>query len=101
MLPIFWLASARDDLRQVVTYIARENPPAARRMKARLEASVLPTAEHPYLYPQSDRAPGTREIVAHPNYIVLDRVAAARIEVVNVVHARRQVPVVSDTAKPG
>ena len=51
MLPIFWLASARDDLRQVVTYIARENPPAARRMKARLEASVLPTAKHPYLYP--------------------------------------------------
>ncbi|MGC6031591.1 type II toxin-antitoxin system RelE/ParE family toxin [Enterobacter kobei] len=92
MLPIFWLPSARDDLRQIVTYIARENPPAARRLKIRLEASVLPIAEHPYLYSPSDRIPGLREIVAHPNYIVLYRVAASRIEVVNVVHARRQFP---------
>lgn len=30
MLPIVWLASARDDLMQIVTYIAHENPPAAR-----------------------------------------------------------------------
>ncbi len=29
MLPVVWLASARDDLRQIVIYIARENPPAA------------------------------------------------------------------------
>lgn len=93
MLPIFWRASALDDLRQIVTYIARENPPAARRMKVRLESAVLPIAEHPYLYRQSERVPGTREIVAHPNYIVLYRVAAARVEVVNVVHARRQFPV--------
>ncbi|EJR6791249.1 type II toxin-antitoxin system RelE/ParE family toxin [Salmonella enterica] len=92
MLPVFWLASARDDLREIVTYIARENPPAARRLKIRLETAVLPLSEHPYLYPPSDRVPGQREIVAHPNYLVLYRVAATRIEVVNVVHARRQFP---------
>jgi len=92
MLPVVWLASAGDDLRKIVSYIARENPPAARRMKKLLEASVLPLAEHPYLYRQSERAPGLREIVAHPNYIVLYRVAANRIEVVNVVHSRREYP---------
>lgn len=27
MLPILWLPSARDDLRQIVAYIAKENPP--------------------------------------------------------------------------
>lgn len=54
MLPVVWLASARDDLRQIVIYIARENPPAARRMKIRIETSVLPLSEHPYLYPSSD-----------------------------------------------
>jgi toxin ParE1/3/4 len=36
--------------------------------------------------------PGLREVVAHPNYVVLYRVAAACIEVVAVVHARRQFP---------
>ena len=37
MLPILWLPSARDDLRQIVAYIAKENIPAARRLKIRIE----------------------------------------------------------------
>jgi toxin ParE1/3/4 len=44
------------------------------------------------LYRQSERVPGCREIVAHPNYVILYRVAAVCIEVVNVVHARQQYP---------
>ena len=92
MLPIIWRASARDDLADVIRYIANENPPAARRMKRLLEESVLPIAEHPYLYRQSDRIPGLREIVAHPNYIVLYRVTATCVEIVSVVHARREFP---------
>uniref|UniRef100_UPI0035D08ADA type II toxin-antitoxin system RelE/ParE family toxin n=1 Tax=Bartonella sp. MU70NMGDW TaxID=3243561 RepID=UPI0035D08ADA len=76
MLPIVWLSSARDDLRQILTYIARENSSAARRMKRFLEASVLPLAEHSYLYRQSEKVLGLREIVAHPNYLILYRVAA-------------------------
>ena len=35
----------------------------------------------------SERAPGLREIVAHPNYLVL-----YRIEVVAIVHSRREFP---------
>ncbi len=92
MLPIIWRASARDDLAQIIRTIAAENPAVAKRLRALLEAAVSPTAEHPYLYRQSDRVPGTREIVAHPNYLVFYRVAAAHIEVVNVVHARREFP---------
>ncbi|MCZ2157984.1 type II toxin-antitoxin system RelE/ParE family toxin [Bartonella sp. 220] len=49
------MPSARNDLRQILTYIARENPPAARRMKKLLEACVLPLSEHPYLYRQRER----------------------------------------------
>ena len=52
----------------------------------------MPLAEHPYLYRQSDRIPGLREIVAHPNYLVLYRVTATHVEVVGVVHARRNFP---------
>lgn len=92
MLPIVWLAAACDDLREIALYIARENPSAARRLKGLLEAAVLPLVEHPYLYHPSDRVPGLREIVVHPNYIVLYRVTTNRIEVVSVVHARRQFP---------
>ncbi len=56
-------------------------------MKRFLEASVLPLAEHPYLYRQSEKVLGLREIVAHPNYLILYRVAAHQIEIVAVVHA--------------
>ena len=92
MLPVVWRASAREDLREIVAYIARANPIAARRMKNVLAEAVIPVAEHPYLYRLSERVPGLREIVAHPNYIVLYRVTADRVEVVNVVHARREYP---------
>lgn len=37
-------------------------------------------------------APGTRELVAHPNYLVVYQVGADAIEVVAVVHARQQYP---------
>ena len=49
MLPILWLPSARDDLRQIITYIAKENPPAARRLKIRIETSVLPPVSYTHL----------------------------------------------------
>ncbi|WP_096975734.1 type II toxin-antitoxin system RelE/ParE family toxin [Escherichia coli] len=88
MLPILWLRSARDDLRQIVAYIAKENIPAARS----IETSVLALSERPYLYPPSDRVSGVREIVVLPNYIVLYRVATSSIEIANIVHSRRQFP---------
>lgn len=87
-----WRASARDDLREIVTYIARDNPIAARRMKELLAASIIPAAEHPYLFRASDRLHGLREVVAHPNYIVLYKVTSDRIEIVNIVHARQKFP---------
>ena len=91
MLPVFWRAAARADLAAIIRFIANENPPAARRMRELIETSVLPAAEHPYLY-RPGRVLGTREIIAHPNYIVVYRVTADRVEVVSVVHARQEYP---------
>lgn len=50
MLPVFWRATARANLASIIRFIANDNPPAARRMRGLIEASVLPAAEHPYLY---------------------------------------------------
>lgn len=92
MLPIIWRAEAREDLRQIVAFIAQDNPPAARRLLKRLQDAVLPLAEHPYLFRPSERVAGLREVVAHPNYVVLYRVTSSCIEVAAVVHTRRQYP---------
>lgn len=91
-LPIIWRASARSDLTEIIGYVANVNPPAARRLRQVLMESVLPVSEHPYLYRQSQTIPAMREIVAHPNYIVYYRVTATCIEVVNVIHTRREFP---------
>lgn len=91
-LPIVWRASARSDLAQIIRYVAGVNAPAARRLRQVLMDSVLPVSEHPYLYRQSQKIPAMREIVAHPNYIVYYRVTASSIEVVNVIHTRREFP---------
>jgi toxin ParE1/3/4 len=91
-LPIIWRASARSDLAAIIRYVANVNPLAARRLRQVLMESVLPVSEHPYLYRQSQTIPAMREIVAHPNYIVYYRVTASCIEVVNVIHTRREFP---------
>lgn len=92
MLPIFWLESADADLADITEYIGRYDIDAAERMWHRLRRSVLSLSEHPYLHPTSERVPGLREIVAHPNYVVVYRIAADCIEVVGVLHARQQYP---------
>lgn len=91
-LPVIWRSSAREDVRDIVAYIAGRNVPAARSLRRRIEDSVLRLSDFPYLYRQSERVPGLREIVAHPNYLVLYRVTATHVEVVGVVHARRNFP---------
>ncbi|WP_314326026.1 type II toxin-antitoxin system RelE/ParE family toxin [Comamonas aquatica] len=91
MLPIKWRPQARKSLAQIVRYIGEHNLIAARTMRQRIEDSVLPLSEHPYLF-KPGRVPGTREIVAHPKYIVLYRVEADCIEVLDVVHSSQQYP---------
>lgn len=92
MLPAVWLPSAEEDLELIITYIAELNPVAARKLKARLEDSLLPLSEHPYLYRSSERVQGVRELVAHPNYIIVYRITASAVEVVSVLHARQEYP---------
>ncbi|CAM3877819.1 type II toxin-antitoxin system RelE/ParE family toxin [Castellaniella denitrificans] len=91
MLPISWSAAALDDLGHIIDYIAEFDVDAAIVMHGLIESSIQPASEHPYLYKQG-RVPGTREIVAHPNYIIVYEVRAAHIEVMAVLHARQEYP---------
>jgi toxin ParE1/3/4 len=92
MLPIEWRPTAKEDLAEILGYINARNPLAAIRLFERIEAALEHTSEHPYLYKQSERVKGMREIVVHPNYLVLYHVTTTAIEVVNVVHAKTDFP---------
>jgi toxin ParE1/3/4 len=91
VLLVAWSKGALRDLEGIVTYIAADKEAAAEHLRERIEQSVLPAAEHPYLFRPGKRS-GTREIVAHPNYIVVYRILEDRIRVVAVVHTRRRYP---------
>jgi len=91
MLPIFWSPSALDDLDQITDYITQYNVHAATALHSLIENALHPVSEHPYLY-RSGRVPGTREIVVHPNYLVVYEVRADFVEVMAVLHSRQQYP---------
>jgi toxin ParE1/3/4 len=88
---LVWRAAAREDLAKIIGYIAERNPAAARRMRSLIEDAVLPLAQHPFLF-RAGRVAGTRELVAHPNYVIVYRVTDDAIEIVSIVHARQQYP---------
>ena len=88
---LVWRESARAEFTHIVRYIAERNPSAAARIRRLIEDAVLPLPKHP-LMARAGRVPGTRELVAHPNYIVVYRVTENAIEIVNVLHARQQYP---------
>jgi toxin ParE1/3/4 len=93
LLLIEWKASADADLLEILNSISEHNEHAAERLFDRIQYDLEHAAEHPYLFKPSQRIPGMREIVTHPNYVVFYRVTVTCIEVVNVVHVRREFPV--------
>jgi len=90
-LQIVWTDEARHDLRNLIDYVSARNPPASKRILALLEAAITPAVEHPYLF-RPGRQPGTREIVVHPNYILVYEVLDGLLNVVRVLHARQKYP---------
>jgi toxin ParE1/3/4 len=92
VLAIEWRIDARNDLAEIVGFIAKENPAAARRFTALIDAAIAPLARQPYLFRRSERVPGTREVVVHPNYVVVYRVQSTKIEILAVAHSRQQYP---------
>lgn len=93
---IRWRLTAVDDLHGIIDYVAREDPVRAAAFGQELREKTLVLGEHPRLgrAGRPGLAKGVRELVAHPNYIVLYRVSPAEREVVilRVKHASQRMP---------
>jgi addiction module RelE/StbE family toxin len=85
-----WRPEARAELRQILIYIGERNLVAAIELQQAIEVATSALPEHPYLY-RFGRLSNTREIVVHPNYLVVYRITD-RIEILSVLHARQQFP---------
>ncbi|WP_067754198.1 type II toxin-antitoxin system RelE/ParE family toxin [Orrella dioscoreae] len=91
MLPVQWRASARADLMAILAFITEDSPGAARKMKRLVSEATLSAARHPEWF-RPGRVAGTRELVISANYILVYRVMVTHLEVVSVLHARREYP---------
>jgi toxin ParE1/3/4 len=91
MLPVIWRPQAIENLVEIIGYISERNFQAANDLHNEIEHVVSNIPQHPYLY-KIGRVAGTREIVVHPNYIVIYQVTESAIEVVSILHSRQQYP---------
>ena len=85
-----WRPEAVADLWEILEYIDERNPQAAEELYAEIERATSALPEHPYFY-RLGRVPNTREIIVHPNYLVIYRLTDG-IEILSVLHARQQYP---------
>lgn len=87
-----WLRKALANLDDEATYIATEDPVAARLVVERVLKAVDRLVEQPALG-RPGRVPGTRElIVPKTRYVVPYRVRRASVEILCVFHASRRLP---------
>ncbi len=91
MTRVVWAEDARSDLRLILSYIAERNPDAAEAMNDLFEAAAERLARFPMAW-RPGRRLGTREMVVHPNYILVYRVEETLVRIVNVLHTSRQYP---------
>ena len=86
-----WKPIAEEDLAGIIDFIAEDSPASAERLAADLRAKAEKMREHPDMYRLGSRR-GTREMVVHPNYIVIYRVLkkAGVVEILRVKHAAQK-----------
>ncbi len=77
----------------IMDFIAQDNPAAAVELDDDFEAKAEQARQRPTLY-RTGRMKGTREIVVHPNYVMVYRIEddGATLAVLRVLHAAQQWP---------
>jgi len=87
-----WKQPARNDLLDLVLWIARDNLSAATHMRQAVDAAVRTLATHPRLGRRA-RLTGTRELVVpRTPYVVVYSLGSDTVEVLRVLHGARRWP---------
>jgi toxin ParE1/3/4 len=91
VLPVDWTKQAIQDLIDIVSYIEKRNPSAAYKLSDELTEAAERLPLMPYVF-RPGRELGTREYVVHPNYILIYEIKSHAIEILGVLHAKREYP---------
>ncbi len=93
---LVWTGPAHRDRKEIRAYIAEDNPAAALALDELFEEKSSRLPDHPHLG-RPGRVKGTRELVAHQNYILVYDSTSDILRILRVLHAARQWP----PARPG
>jgi toxin ParE1/3/4 len=91
LLDLIWETDARSQLGDALAYISKFNQAAAFRLKALIDERLEQTRSFPAVG-RLGRVKGTRELIVHPNYVVIYQVTGTAIDVIRVLHARQRYP---------
>ncbi len=90
-MKLVWRPEALADRDRIMDRIGQDNPDAAADLDEMFESKGEIARQRPTLY-RKGRVLGTREIVATANYVIVYAIKKDRVEVLRVMHARRQWP---------
>lgn len=96
MKKLHWTPEAIQDREAIYEYVEADNPVAALALDERIEEKAARLVDHPGLG-RPGRVAGTRELVAHQNYILIYDVAGDLVRMLRVLHAARQWPSVDQS----
>ncbi len=89
---VFRTRRARLDLLDIWRHVAVDDPDAADRLLDALDARCARLAEHPHLGPSRDDIRLGLRYLVEGEYLILYRIVDEGVEIVRVVHARRNLP---------
>jgi len=90
-LKLVWKQLALNDRDRIIDHISMDNPQAALDLDTLIEQKTDRLVDQPELY-RAGRKRGTREMVVHPNYIVIYRLLKQTVEILRVKHSAQQWP---------
>jgi toxin ParE1/3/4 len=91
-MPIKWLRTALRNLDRHASYIAKDNPDAARRAVERVRAAVSQLSQYPSIG-RTGRVSGTRELVVGGTpWVIVYRLRANAVEIIRVLHGAQEWP---------
>lgn len=91
MMRLHWTPEAIADRDAIYDYIESNNPRAALALDELFSEKASRLADHPTMG-RPGRVSGTRELIAHQNYVLVYDVAADSVRILRVLHAARQWP---------
>lgn len=88
-MAVKWLKVALENMATIADYIAQDKPDRAASFVQEIREKTLVLADFPSVG-RAGRVAGTRELIAHKNFLVIYRVKGTNIEIIRVRHVAQK-----------